>query len=195
MMADIVEIGHDLLAAKEHLAHRQFLNWVEAEAGIMPRTAQNYMRLARLCDKNENFSFLPPSTVYALAVAPASVIEAVSATVEQGEIVRGSAVKDMIADAKDASREVKHAEAKAQKHARRPKWKREQIEREQREREEERRRRQEDITKAAEALFVLLSPDTGRCAHTILNDSYDAHAVIQAWGERLDGATGVGDTP
>jgi hypothetical protein len=45
---DIIEIGRDLLAVKEHLGHGQFVLWVETGVGILRRSAQNYMRTDRV---------------------------------------------------------------------------------------------------------------------------------------------------
>src|SRR5262249_16928999 len=45
----VIDIGHDLTAAKQHLIERgQFVAWVQSDVGILARTAQNYMRAAEL---------------------------------------------------------------------------------------------------------------------------------------------------
>jgi hypothetical protein len=43
---DIIEVGNDLLAVKEVLAHGQFLTWLKAEFGWSKRSAQNFMSVA-----------------------------------------------------------------------------------------------------------------------------------------------------
>ena len=47
-LADIIDIGRDLVAAKDSLPHGQFLPWVQSEVGISAATAQRWMRVARL---------------------------------------------------------------------------------------------------------------------------------------------------
>src|SRR5262245_17816765 len=65
--ATIIEIGKELLAAKQHLAHGQFKDWINAECGCTVRTAQNYLRAAKLAEaKGETVSLLPPRIVYQL---------------------------------------------------------------------------------------------------------------------------------
>jgi hypothetical protein len=50
MTSDIIGIGNTLQAVKEKLDHGDFLKWVEAEAGISPRTAQRYIGAAACAD-------------------------------------------------------------------------------------------------------------------------------------------------
>src|SRR5689334_10033604 len=63
----ILEIGRDLLQAREIVDHGAFREWVETSTGLTIRTAQNYMSAAAFAaGKSELVSLLPPSTVYAL---------------------------------------------------------------------------------------------------------------------------------
>jgi hypothetical protein len=59
-----IAIGGELIAAKKTLPHGRFQAWVEPECGFSLRTAQNYMRTARLVAKNANFAHLPLNTLY-----------------------------------------------------------------------------------------------------------------------------------
>ena len=57
----IIQIGKDLLSAKRYLPHGAFLEWVEREAGINPRTAQSYMHAAEWAsNKSATVARLPP---------------------------------------------------------------------------------------------------------------------------------------
>lgn len=104
----IFDIGRDLLAMKEALGHGHFLAWIEAEFGMTPRTAQNYMQAAvALGDKCEIVSYLPATAVYQLASAPEEVRETVIQKLEAGERVDPVEVKFMVKDAKAAEKEKK----------------------------------------------------------------------------------------
>ena len=166
---DIIEIGHDLAAAKKHIVrHGDFIRWVEAEVGIEARSAQRYMAAAQLYDKNDIVSFLPPATVYRLAAksTPAPVIEAVVAKAAAGEIVPDVAVKEMIADAKYEQQQTEAPTRREEKHRKLPKRKREQIERERREREEDDRQYAERVAKAAATLIEALGVEGASLVYT-----------------------------
>jgi hypothetical protein len=62
-------IGRELnVVKKKTLPHGAFQAWVESECGFSLRTAQNYMRAARLVSKNANFARLPLNTLYRMGV-------------------------------------------------------------------------------------------------------------------------------
>jgi hypothetical protein len=99
--ATIIEIGKELLAAKQHL-HGQFEDWIMAECGFTVRTAENYMRAAKLAEgKSETVSFLPPGIVYRLAAksTPPELVDQVIERVAAGKVVTNDAVKAVLADA------------------------------------------------------------------------------------------------
>ena len=54
---NIVQIGLSLIEVKENLAYGYFMEWLEAEFEMSPRTADNFMRVAR-CFHDANFSEL-----------------------------------------------------------------------------------------------------------------------------------------
>jgi hypothetical protein len=101
---DLIDIGHDLLAAKEHLLdHGEFIKWVESEVGIARRTAQAYMAMAKLADdKGAAIALLPPTTVHRLAAksAPPEVVSEVIAKARSGDVLPDRTVFEMISDAK-----------------------------------------------------------------------------------------------
>ena len=64
----IVQIGKALIRAKHYLRHGQFIHWVDQQAGIQPRTAQAYMRVAQwVANKNAKVAHLPPTMLYILS--------------------------------------------------------------------------------------------------------------------------------
>jgi hypothetical protein len=82
---EIIEVGNDLLAAKEALPHGQFLPWLRAEFGWSERSAQNFMSVAEKF-KSAKIADLPiqPSAAYFLA-APSVPDEAREMAVEKAE--------------------------------------------------------------------------------------------------------------
>lgn len=112
---DLIDIGRDLLAAKEHLVdHGDFVKWVEAEVGIVRRTAQAYMAIAKLAvDKGAAVALLPPTTAHRLAAksAPPEVVSEVVAKAQSGDVISDRIVFKMILDAKS---QKKHPEQREQ---------------------------------------------------------------------------------
>src|SRR5262245_58142290 len=110
---DLIVIGRDLEAVKERPDHGQFTTWVESELGIVVRTAQLYMAVARLAkDKGESISLLPSPTVHRLAAksTPPEVVAEVVARANSGEIVPDAVVKGMVSEAKCQRREAERQE-------------------------------------------------------------------------------------
>jgi hypothetical protein len=62
--ATVIAIGCELIAVKKTLRHGAFGLWVESECGFSLGSAQNYMRVARLADKNATVAYLPLVTSY-----------------------------------------------------------------------------------------------------------------------------------
>lgn len=102
--SDLIDIGRDLLAAKNNLVdHGAFIKWVESEVGIVRRTAQAYMALAKLADdKGAAVALLPPTTAHRLAAksAPPEIVSEVVAKALSGEVLADRTVAEMIAAAK-----------------------------------------------------------------------------------------------
>jgi hypothetical protein len=101
---DLIDIGRDLLAAKKNLVdHGAFIKWVESEVGIVRRTAQAYMALAKLADdKGAAIALLPPTTAHRLAAksAPPEIVKEVVAKALSGEMLPDRTVAEMISAAK-----------------------------------------------------------------------------------------------
>jgi len=107
---DLIDIGRDLLAAKKNLVdHGAFIKWVESEVGIVRRTAQAYMALAKLADeKGAAIALLPPTTAHRLAAksAPPDIVSEVVAKALSGEVLPDRIVAEMISAAKYHRTEV-----------------------------------------------------------------------------------------
>jgi hypothetical protein len=107
---DLIDIGRDLLAAKKNLVdHGAFIKWVESEVGIVRRTAQAYMALAKLADdKGAAIALLPPTTAHRLAAksAPPEIVSEVVAKALSGELLPDRTVAEMLSAAKSHRTEV-----------------------------------------------------------------------------------------
>lgn len=66
----ILQIGQDMLDAKALLDHGQWLPWLQS-VGYSPRTAENWMRIAREVSPDSALSALPQAKVLALLALPA----------------------------------------------------------------------------------------------------------------------------
>jgi hypothetical protein len=101
---DLIDIGRDLLAAKKNLLdHGDFIKWVESEVGIVRRTAQAYMALAKLADDNgAAIALLPPTTAHRLAAksVPPEIVNEVVSKALSGEVLADRTVAEMISVAK-----------------------------------------------------------------------------------------------
>jgi hypothetical protein len=111
---DLIDIGRDLLAAKKHLLdHGEFIKWVEFEVGIVRRTAQAYMAIAKLADeKGAAIALLPPTTAHRLAAksTPSEVVSEVVAKAQSGAVVPDRRVSEMISEAKSQKKRAEYPE-------------------------------------------------------------------------------------
>jgi hypothetical protein len=108
MTPAIIDIGRDLLVAKQTLPHGCLLPWVKAECGLAPRTAQNYMRVAEFADGTcETVSLLTPSAIYALSSkkAPPVVVQQVLQLLESNQVPTEWDVLRMLAEARELKAE------------------------------------------------------------------------------------------
>jgi Protein of unknown function (DUF3102) len=116
--AAIIEVGRDLIAAKQNLEHNQFCEWVEAECVFSVRSAQNYMRAAEFAEgKNATVAFLQPATVYKLSAksAPPAVVQEVIERAASGVLVSD---RDVSAALDEARHQKREAERKQQQGSR-----------------------------------------------------------------------------
>jgi hypothetical protein len=105
-VADIVEIGLDLLEVKDALPHGQFTPWLQTEFGWSERQARNFMNVADwLRPKTAILADLPiqPTAAYLLA-APSVPDEARQEAVERaeaGEHITTAVAQKIVADARN----------------------------------------------------------------------------------------------
>jgi hypothetical protein len=159
---DLIDIGRDLLAAKKHLLdHGEFIKWVEFEVGIVRRTAQAYMAIAKLADeKGAAIALLPPTTAHRLAAksTPSEVVSEVVAKAQSGDVVPDRTVSEMISEAKSQRKQAEHPEGngfhriKQYQRYREPQQTRPEA-------EQARHDREKMTVEAAEMLFKSLGPD------------------------------------
>ena len=111
---DLIDIGRDLLAAKKYLLdHGEFIKWVESEVGIVRRTAQAYMAIAKLAEeKGAAIALLPPTTAHRLAAksTPSEVVSEVVAKALSGDVLPDRRVSEMILEAKSQNRRTEYLE-------------------------------------------------------------------------------------
>jgi hypothetical protein len=108
--AGLIEVGRNLTAVKQQLDHGQFMDWVEIEVGIVKRTAQSYMAIARLADaKGATVALLPPTTAHRLAAisAPVEVVDHVLDRAVNGVIVPDGEVEEMFRNARNQRKQAK----------------------------------------------------------------------------------------
>src|SRR5437762_13115131 len=70
-----LEIGRELLQAKEWLDHGQFVQWVESECHLGIRTAQREMQAAQVVAKNDKFAPLAVDALVVLSNAEPESVE------------------------------------------------------------------------------------------------------------------------
>lgn len=83
---DVIEIGKELIAAKERLGHGYYLNWVRCEFDMSRVTASRFTTIAEAFgDKCFNVKHLSFSVLHALASAPEEIQEKVIEQSQNGE--------------------------------------------------------------------------------------------------------------
>jgi hypothetical protein len=96
-----VEVGRTLLAVKELLPHRQFLNWLMVEFGLKERSVQSMMNVARVYgepEKAQRVALLSAGALYELAApsTPAAARAVIEERIAAGEIPTRAEVKQVI---------------------------------------------------------------------------------------------------
>jgi hypothetical protein len=122
----VFEAGCHLLEVKDVLGHGNFGRWLEAE-GINPKTAQNYMNVARaFAAEYETVSHLPQRLLYRLAApsCPPEFRQQLIADLRDGAPAEAATIEDALRLAKAHGREnltvterVRAARRAAQKRA------------------------------------------------------------------------------
>lgn len=111
--AYVIDTGRDLLAIKARLEHGLFLDWVQAELGMTPRSAQRAMNAANvLGTKSDTVSYLPPTVIYELAApsTPPLILAAVLHRIEAGEPIPAEKVLHEIREGREQDRQRVAAE-------------------------------------------------------------------------------------
>lgn len=117
IQSDFLAIGAELLKVKARVPHGTFGTWIEAELGITPRTALNYMGAARLVGSipepaRETVSLLPPAALYKLAApsTPQVVVDEMVRAAESGALPPPPVILNRIDEAAREAREVAQAQ-------------------------------------------------------------------------------------
>jgi len=102
LTTNLIKTGRDLRLVRKKLKHGQFGAWLRAEFGLTTRTAQRYMRAARLADKSDTVSLLAPTALYALSAetTPKQAREKVIERLNAGETLGKSDIAALIRQAK-----------------------------------------------------------------------------------------------
>lgn len=97
--ANLLEVGRELQAVRNHLQRGQFIIWLEASCGLSRRTAQLMMNAAHWAhDKSEAVTLFEPETLYLVAApsTPKAVADAVLSRAEAGELTPPRIIREMI---------------------------------------------------------------------------------------------------
>ena len=110
---DVIEIGRDLVTAKELLPHGTFLPWISTRFEMTDRTSQRFMNVFETYgdrfyngSKSDNVSDLPPAVLYALAApsTPSDVREEVETRVSAGEVITVAEVERLKREEREKGR-------------------------------------------------------------------------------------------
>ena len=115
-VADVAEIGAELIRVKAAVGQGNFLGWIKAEFDWSERSAQNYMSVAeRIGADAKRLSYLPLATVYRLAApsTPEPVRQSIIERLDKGEVVPASEADAEVREARRNERERRDAERKA----------------------------------------------------------------------------------
>lgn len=142
----ILDIGRRLIEAKEHLAHGEWLPWLNEQVEFSERTAQNFMRLAREWTNPQTLADLGISKALTMLALPAEEREQFAAghdvaamsarELEQAIRERDAAqnkVDDLEAGMEDLREDLERAENKALSAVEETKYYTKQVERLERE--------------------------------------------------------------
>jgi Protein of unknown function (DUF3102) len=103
-LADLIDIGTELLAVKEVLGHGRFQAWLDAEFGWSERMARNFMAVAGRFSKTAIIADLPieATAAYLLAApsTPQSACDAAIARARAGERITTRVAKEILGEAK-----------------------------------------------------------------------------------------------
>lgn len=112
---DMVEIGADLIAAKEKLGHGSFGGWIDSQFGLGVRSAELYMRAAKWAEgKSEIVSHLPPAALRLLSAptTPESIQDEVVEAIRVGAAVDFKEIEGRVKAERNDARTAKIEQAR-----------------------------------------------------------------------------------
>lgn len=115
---DIIEIGKELIIAKDKCGHGNFENWLQQEFEMTDRTAQNFINVAKkFGDKTETVSLLNATALYALSAPsmPEEVRTEVIQRLENGEKIDMAEINRLKKEKAEAQSQAIAAEEKYQR--------------------------------------------------------------------------------
>jgi hypothetical protein len=183
-IANIIEIGRDLLAVREIIPHGMFCPWLEAEFAWDERTARRYMTLASaFADKTDIVSDLPQGMLLKLAPPSRTALRAeVLDRLERGPIDLQE-IDDHIDKHIELAKQGSSLDKKKQQNAyRRSKAAREKEERWRKEREDAERLQREKAEATAQAMIEEFGLAAIKKIADALNDWYVGRAIRKLAG-------------
>jgi hypothetical protein len=144
------------------------------------------MGAARLCEKNDTVTLLPPGVVYCLAApsTPPEIIKIVTAKVISGEIVPDIAVKKLIEEARRKLKEDQAIKCRAERRSRLSKSRRQEQERREHAWREAEERRREDLAQAVTALIDKIGIENARTV-CVMSDKVGSYKLIEAFKAKI----------
>lgn len=176
-----IAAGRDLLILRERLDQGLFLEWVQTELRITPRSARRAMIAAEvLASKSETVSYLPLAILYTLAApsTPAPVRETIIGRIEAGEVLSPQQIVRLVYGARVKVRQEQiEAKLKPEERCRQANLKRDAEARRQRDHENWQREQDEQMARkraAAAELAAILAPllddDTYSRVYELIHD-------------------------
>lgn len=146
LVADLLDIGDDLIRVKDALGHGSFGAWLDYEFGWTERTAQRYMQAAAMLGaKSDTVSHLPPTVIYRLTApsTPQHVRDDIVRRLDQGDEVSPAYITNLISKARQQEQQEREdAKLSPQQRKYRAKKKAEREQEKQRLGEEQRQRQE-----------------------------------------------------
>ena len=194
--AYVIDTGRDLLAVKEWLEHGLFLEWVQAEMGMTPRSAQRAMSAAEVLGaKSDTVSYLPPTTLYALSApsTPAAFRDDIMQRLEAGEALTAKAIETRLWEARAETRQAdRDAKLTPEERKRQAKSKRDAEARRQREHDKWKAeqadmaaRRKAEADELSAILAPLLDAEAFKRVYDLIHRVYTTDmrgSLMEAWG-------------
>jgi hypothetical protein len=107
--ASVLDIGRELVAAKESVEHGFFRDWVKSACRMHIRTAERLMQAALFVQENDKLSYLPPDGLLTLASrsAPQGTVSEIIGEISAGEKPSAAQIKRRIALAKKVEKRAR----------------------------------------------------------------------------------------